>query len=235
MSAFTLDDLIACYRSGIFPMSDDRDDDTLFLVDPPERGVLPLDQFHMSSRLARTVRSSAFDVRVDTAFAQIIDLCAQAASDRRTTWISHPIQAMYQALFARGMAHSVEVWRDDELVGGLYGVAMGGAFFGESMVSRARDASKIALVHLVARLISGGFQLLDCQFKTEHLTQFGVTEIPKADYLLRLEKALDARADFYELPSTTTGHEVVEIIRHAPHTETIFGSGRDENDGFRDP
>lgn len=216
MADFTLDDLIECYRTGVFPMSDARDDEYLFLVDPPLRGVLPLDGFHLPSRLARTVRKDDYAIRVDTAFAEIIELCAEEARNRTSTWISHAIQDLYQALFARGLAHSVEVWRGDDLVGGLYGVAIGGAFFGESMVSRARDASKIALVHLAARLRAGGFTLLDCQFQTEHLRQFGVIEIPKADYLKKLADAVDRKADFYLLPRRTTGHQALDALAQTP-------------------
>lgn len=193
-------------------MSDRRDDEYLFLVDPPLRGVLPLDGFHISSRLARTVRKDDYVVRIDTAFQQIIELCAESADDRPSTWISHSIQALYQALFARGLAHSVEVWRDDEIIGGLYGVSIGGAFFGESMVSRATDASKIALVHLVGRLRAGGFTLLDCQFQTDHLRQFGVVEMAKADYLNLLANAIDEKADFYALPGATPGREIMRLL-----------------------
>ena len=219
MTDFTLDDLISCYRTGIFPMSDARDDEYLFLVDPPMRGILPLDGLHVPSRLARTVRKDDYTVRIDTAFTQVIEMCAEEAQNRTSTWISHSIQALYQALFARGLAHSVEVWAKtedgDELLGGLYGVAIGGAFFGESMVSRARDVSKIALVHLVARLKAGGFTLLDCQFQTEHLRQFGVTEIPKSDYLAKLAAAIDLKTDFYDLPTMASGHEVMAIVGDA--------------------
>jgi leucyl/phenylalanyl-tRNA--protein transferase len=215
LADFTLDDLIDCYRTGIFPMSDARDDDYLFLVDPPMRGVLPLDGFHVPSRLARTVRKDAYTIRIDTAFSQIIELCAEEAMNRTSTWISHSIQALYQALFARGLAHSVEVWSkddDSQLLGGLYGVSIGGAFFGESMVSRERDVSKIALVHLVARLKAGGFSLLDCQFQTDHLSQFGVIELPKADYLLKLAQAIDLKGDFYDLPRMASGRDVMDIL-----------------------
>jgi leucyl/phenylalanyl-tRNA--protein transferase len=212
LTDFTLDDLINCYRTGIVPMSDARDDDYLFLVDPPMRGVLPLDDFHVSSRLARTVRQDAYTVRIDTAFTQIIELCAEEAQNRTSTWISHSIQALYQALFARGLAHSVEVWEGENLLGGLYGVSIGGAFFGESMVSRARDVSKIAFVHLVARLKVGGFTLLDCQFQTEHLRQFGVVEMPKAEYLEKLAAAIDLKTDFYDLPRTASGLMVMSLL-----------------------
>ena len=212
MPSFTLDDLITCYRTGIFPMSDARDDEYLFLVDPPMRGVLPLDGLHVPSRLARTVRKDDYTVRIDTAFTQMIEMCAEEAQNRTSTWISRSIQALYQALFARGLAHSVEVWDDDELLGGLYGVAIGGAFFGESMVSRARDVSKIALVHLVARLKTGGFTLLDCQFQTEHLSQFGVVEIPKSEYVVKLAAAIDVKTDFYDLPTAASGRDVMKIV-----------------------
>lgn len=215
MADFTLDDLIDCYRTGIFPMSDARDDDYLFLVDPPMRGVLPLDAFHVPSRLARTVRKDEYVIRIDTAFSQVIELCAEEAMNRTSTWISHSIQALYQALFARGLAHSVEVWSKGDhgqLLGGLYGVSIGGAFFGESMVSRERDVSKIALVHLVARLKAGGFALLDCQFQTEHLNQFGVIELPKTDYLVKLAQAIDLKADFYDLPRMASGRDVMDIL-----------------------
>jgi leucyl/phenylalanyl-tRNA--protein transferase len=212
LAEFTLDDLIQCYRTGVFPMSDARDDEYLFLVDPPLRGILPLDGFHVPSRLARSVRKDDYVIRVDTAFTEMIELCAEEARNRTSTWISHAIQDLYQALFARGLAHSVEVWRGDDLVGGLYGVAIGGAFFGESMVSRARDVSKIALVHLVARLRVGGFTLLDCQFQTEHLSQFGVVEIRKADYLKKLADAVDRKADFYLLPRHTTGRQALDAL-----------------------
>jgi leucyl/phenylalanyl-tRNA--protein transferase len=213
LTDFTLDDLINCYRTGIFPMSDARDDDYLFLVDPPIRGVLPLDGFHVSSRLARTVRQDMYTIRIDTAFTQIIELCAEEAQNRTSTWISHSIQALYQALFARGLAHSVEVWDGETLLGGLYGVSIGGAFFGESMVSRARDVSKIALVHLVARLKAGGFTLLDCQFQTDHLRQFGVVEMPKAEYLEKLAAAIDLKTDFYDLPRTASGQMVMSLLK----------------------
>jgi leucyl/phenylalanyl-tRNA--protein transferase len=215
LADFTLDDLIDCYRTGIFPMSDARDDDYLFLVDPPMRGVLPLDAFHVPSRLARTVRKDEYVIRIDTAFSQVIELCAEEAMNRTSTWISHSIQALYQALFARGLAHSVEVWSKGDhgqLLGGLYGVSIGGAFFGESMVSRERDVSKIALVHLVARLKAGGFALLDCQFQTEHLNQFGVIELPKTDYLVKLAQAIDLKADFYDLPRMASGRDVMDIL-----------------------
>jgi len=173
MSArFGPQELLGCYARGVFPMADAREDDRIFLIDPERRGVIPLDRFHISRRLARTVRSDPFEIRIDTAFSEVVEACA-TAEGRAETWINRPIERMYADLFALGHAHSVECWRDDELVGGLYGVSLRGAFFGESMFSRARDASKVALVHLVARLKMTGFVLLDAQFMTEHLAQFG--------------------------------------------------------------
>jgi leucyl/phenylalanyl-tRNA---protein transferase len=209
---FTLDDLIGAYAKGVFPMADSRDDETLFLVDPPLRGILPLDQFHVPARLVRTVRQDIYEVRVDTAFSELMGMCAQAVVNRPTTWISHPIQYLFEAMFGRGLAHSVEVWRNDTLMGGLYGVALGGVFFGESMVSRARDVSKIALVHLVARLKAGHYTLLDCQFMTQHLKQFGTIEIKAADYRRRLAASLAVSGDFYSLPGRTKGIEALTTL-----------------------
>ena len=215
MDAFTVDDLIACYARGVFPMADAREDESLFLIDPERRGILPLHGLHIPKRLARTVRNGPFEIRIDTAFDAVIENCAASRPGRRETWINHPIQQLYGELFARGLAHSVEVWWNDELVGGLYGVSLGGAFFGESMFSIARDASKVALVHLVARLIAGGYQLLDTQFLTEHLAQFGVIEISRADYRRRLAKALSIQGDFYGLAGGSTGAACLQAISQA--------------------
>lgn len=215
METFTVDDLIACYARGVFPMADAREDESLFLIDPERRGVLPLGDFHVPKRLARTVRNGPFEVRVDTAFDAVIEGCAASKPGRLETWINHPIQRLYGQLHARGLAHSVEAWLDGELAGGLYGVSLGGAFFGESMFSTARDASKVALVHLVARLIVGGYQLLDTQFITEHLSQFGVVEISRADYRRRLAKALAVPGDFYGLAGGATGTDCLQAISQA--------------------
>jgi leucyl/phenylalanyl-tRNA--protein transferase len=182
--------LLAAYAQGIFPMAERRDDPTLFWVSPERRGVIPLDDFHVPRRLARTVRSERFAVSSDTAFLAVIQACAEAAPGRKESWINAEIVRLYSALHASGHAHSIECWRDGELVGGLYGVSVGGAFFGESMFSRQRDASKVALVHLVAQLKRGGYVLLDAQFLTAHLAQFGTHEIPRAAYLTRLNAAL---------------------------------------------
>jgi leucyl/phenylalanyl-tRNA--protein transferase len=199
MTGFTADDLIACYRRGVFPMAEARDDDRVFLIDPERRGVLPLERFHVPRRLARTVRAARFDIRIDTAFDAVIEACASSAPDRPETWINAPIRHLYRELFGRGLVHTVECWLDERLVGGLYGVALGGAFFGESMFSLVRDASKVALVHLVDRLVVGGYTLLDAQFMTDHLAQFGAIEMARADYRRALAQALALPADFYKL------------------------------------
>ncbi len=197
MSAFDARDLLDCYARGVFPMADAREDSRVFLIDPERRGVMPLQGFHVPRRLARTVRSDAYEVRVDTAFHEVVLACAASGPGRMETWINRPIEQLYLQLHGIGHAHSVECWADGELVGGLYGVSLQGAFFGESMFSRRRDASKVALVHLVARLIAGGYQLLDAQFMTEHLSQFGAEEIGRLAYHRRLAKALKVDADFY--------------------------------------
>lgn len=214
-AAFSVDDLIACYQRGVFPMADARDDERIFLIDPDRRGVIPLQGFHVPHRLARTVRGDAFQVRIDTAFEAVIEACAEARPGRMETWINAPIQALYGELYARGLAHSVECWVDGELVGGLYGVTLGAAFFGESMFSLARDSSKVALIHLVARLIAGGYQLLDTQFLTGHLSQFGAQEIPRAHYRKRLVQALAGDADFDRLPAYADGASVLQAISQA--------------------
>ena len=196
-SRFGSNDLLACYRRGVFPMGDARDDPNLFLVDPDLRGILPLDGFHIPKRLKRRVRQEPYRVTADTAFTRVMEMCAESADGRETTWINSTILNLYSTLHREGHAHSVECWENGQLVGGLYGVALGGAFFGESMFSRATDASKIALVHLVARLLEGGFVLLDAQFHNPHLEQFGLIEIPRSDFKRRLKAALEVNADFY--------------------------------------
>lgn len=171
-------------------MADGADDPSVHWVEPRLRAILPLDGFHLSRSLKKVIVSDRFRVTTDTVFREMMALCAEPADDRPTTWINPVIKTSYERLFQLGHAHSVECWLDDELVGGLYGVSLGRAFFGESMVSRARDASKVALAHLVARLLAGGWQLLDCQFITPHLESLGAIEIPQADYLRRLYSAL---------------------------------------------
>ncbi|HLY07467.1 MAG TPA: leucyl/phenylalanyl-tRNA--protein transferase [Rhizomicrobium sp.] len=192
----TTDLLLKAYWLGVFPMAQRRDGREIYFVSPDERGIMPLDSFHVSRRLARTVRGDRFSVRIDTAFEDVIRACAAPAPGRQESWINEEIAALYTELHARGHAHSIECWRENRLVGGLYGVQLGAAFFGESMFSRERDASKVALVHLVARLKCGGFSLLDAQFQTSHLAQFGAFSIPRNDYLALLERALAKNADF---------------------------------------
>ena len=182
--------LLRAYAEGLFPMAERRDDPTLYWVSPERRGIIPLDRFHVSHRLARTVRSGRFDVTSDKAFRDVMLGCAEPAPGREQTWINDEILRLYMALHAGGHAHSVECWRDGQLAGGLYGVALGGVFFGESMFSRERDASKVALVHLVKRLRKGGFVLLYTQFLTTHLAGFGAYEIPRQQYLGLLHQAI---------------------------------------------
>ena len=213
-SEITPEVLLRAYACGIFPMAESADDPSLFWVEPEIRGVIPLDGFRIASRLARTVRSDAFRVTVDRAFKAVIAGCAAPQPGRDDTWINKRISDLYVGLHGMGHAHSVEVWKADDLVGGLYGVNLGRAFFGESMFHRARDASKVALVHLVARLIAGGFKLLDTQYVTEHLRSFGAVEIPRRRYTALLDKALEGEADFYRLPADAplTGARALEII-----------------------
>ena len=192
--------LLRAYACGIFPMAESADDPTLFWVEPEMRGIIPLDGFRVATRLARTVRSDAFTVTVDKAFKAVVAGCAAPQVGRNDTWINQRIRDLYVGLHDIGHAHSVEAWQDGDLVGGLYGVHLGGAFFGESMCHRARDASKVALVHLVARLIAGGFRLLDTQYVTEHLRSFGALEISRRRYGQLLEKAVAAEGNFDALP-----------------------------------
>jgi leucyl/phenylalanyl-tRNA---protein transferase len=184
------DILLRAYAQGIFPMADGRDAPEVYWVEPKRRGVLPLDGFHLSGSLAKTLRSDRFETTADRAFGDVVRLCAEAATDRPSTWINDQIEAAVAVLHQRGNAHSIETWRDGSLVGGLYGVRLGRAFFGESMFSRATDASKVALAHLIARMRVGGFTLLDCQFLTPHLATLGAIEVSRADYLVSLKAAV---------------------------------------------
>jgi leucyl/phenylalanyl-tRNA--protein transferase len=192
--------MLRAYRIGLFPMAESRDSKTLYWLDPERRGVIPLEGFHLPRRLAKTLRSGPYRVTANRAFARVIAECAAPAPGREDSWINREIEGLFVALHLQGHAHSVETWEGERLVGGLYGVALGGVFFGESMFSRARDASKVALVHLVARLRLGGFRLLDAQFQTEHLAQFGTQEVPRADYKRLLAEAVDAEAVFPVAP-----------------------------------
>lgn len=192
--------LLKAYACGIFPMAEDADDPTLYWIEPERRGILPLDEFHIPARLARTVRSTSFTVWINRDFEGVLAGCAEPRVGRRRTWINGRIRALYRGLYERGHCHSVEVYDGDTLVGGLYGVSLGAVFFGESMFHRARDASKIALVHLVARLKAGHYRLLDTQFVTEHLRTFGAHEVTRRQYHRLLDTALKDEARFDALP-----------------------------------
>ena len=192
----TPDMLLRAYAIGVFPMAEDRDDPDLFWIDPRMRGVIPMDRFHVPKRLAKTVRQGRFRVSFDEAFECVMEGCAEMTDRRPRTWINDKILTLYASLYRMGHAHSVEVWLEDRLVGGLYGVSLGGAFFGESMFSREKDASKVGLVHLVARLVRGGFTLLDSQFVTRHLENFGAIELPRAEYRTLLAEAIAGDGEF---------------------------------------
>ena len=193
--------ILKAYACGVFPMAERKNDPSVFWVDPDFRGVIPLDEFHLSRRLARTVRSGKFQISVDRNFNSVIRTCAERTPQRDESWINESIIEVYSELHRRGNAHSVECWSAGELVGGLYGVSLGAAFFGESMFSRAPDASKVALVHLVERLRAGGYTLLDTQFVTGHLSTFGAIELPRETYLQHLSAALEREANFYPFDS----------------------------------
>jgi leucyl/phenylalanyl-tRNA--protein transferase len=207
--------LLKAYACGIFPMAESADDPALYWIEPELRGIIPLAGFHVPSRLTRTVRATPFTVAIDRDFDAVIDGCAEPKRGRARTWINARIRRIYRGLYERGYCHTVEVYDGDHLIGGLYGVSLGAVFFGESMFHRARDASKIALVHLVARLIAGGYRLLDTQFVTEHLKSFGAVEVPKRRYHALLEKALAGEGDFAMLPTgrPVSGEEALAIIR----------------------
>jgi leucyl/phenylalanyl-tRNA--protein transferase len=205
--------LLRAYRAGLFPMAETRDGFRLYWLDPELRGVLPLDRFHLPRRLARTVLADRYRVTTDAAFDVVIGACAEAGPRRAETWINPTIEGLFVALHRLGHAHSVECWDGTELVGGLYGLAIGGAFFGESMFSRARDASKVALVHLVARLRMGGFTLLDTQFVTTHLAQFGTREVPRIAYRRSLAEAIDVPAVWVGDGDGNAWRRVVEEMR----------------------
>jgi leucyl/phenylalanyl-tRNA--protein transferase len=191
--------IIRAYAAGIFPMAEHAGSADLFWVSPEMRGVLPLDRFHASKSLRKKLRHHPFSIRVDTDFDAIIEGCATVGDDRDSTWINGEIRRLYGELFRRGYVHTVEVWEEDALVGGLYGLSLGAAFFGESMFHRATDASKIAMAHLVERLRAGGYTLLDTQFVTDHLRSLGGIEIPRATYEMQLAEALGHKGDFFAL------------------------------------
>ena len=188
--------LIRAYASGVFPMSESADDPEVFWVRPETRGIIPLNGFHMPKSLAKTIRQHRFDIRRDSDFDGVIDGCAESRPGRRRTWINGPIREAYAELFRRGHCHTVEAWNGDRLVGGLYGVTLGRAFFGESMFARETDASKVCLAHLVEHLKARGFELLDTQFTTEHLKRFGAIDVPRGRYERMLADALSGEAKF---------------------------------------
>jgi leucyl/phenylalanyl-tRNA---protein transferase len=206
--------LLKAYACGIFPMAESADDPALYWIEPEKRGIIPLDTFHVPSRLARTVRSDCFVVSVDRDFDAVISGCAQPAPGRARTWINGRIHNLYKKLYERGDCHTVEVYEGDQLVGGLYGVSLGRTFFGESMFHRARDASKVALVHLVARLRAGQYRLLDTQFVTDHLRTFGATEVSRPAYHKLLDAALVGEGNFAALPLNrpVSGEAVLECL-----------------------
>ena len=204
--------MLRAYRAGLFPMAETRRGDRLYWLDPEQRGVLPLERFHLPRRLLRTVLSDTFAVSSDTDFAAVIAGCAAAAPGREDTWINGEIERLFRDLFRLGHAHSVECRQDGALVGGLYGVVIGGVFFGESMFSRVRDASKVALVHLVARLRLGRFRLLDTQFVTAHLSQFGAVEVPRDEYKAMLAAAVDVPARWVARPGPEAERCEVEAM-----------------------
>lgn len=195
--AIPIDLLLRAYASGVFPMAEDATDPEVFWVRPEARGIIPLDAFHLPRSLAKAIRRNVFEIRVNSDFEGVLDGCAATGGNRRRTWINGPIRAAYGDLFRRGNCHTVEAWRDGVLVGGLYGVTLGAAFFGESMFSRATDASKCCLAFLVDRLRERGFRLLDTQFTTEHLKRFGAVDVPREHYEALLDDALRHSASFF--------------------------------------
>src|SRR5437868_7571502 len=210
--------LLKAYACGIFPMAESAEDPALYWIEPEKRGIIPLDRFHVPARLARTVRSNRFTVLIDRDFNGVLDGCAEPQPGRQRTWINARIRTLYRKLYERRHCHSVEVYHGDELVGGLYGVTLGRAFFGESMFHRARDASKVALVHLVARLKAGGFRLLDTQFVTDHLKTFGAIEVPRRQYHKLLEAALSGEGDFaaLDLRNPVSGAQALAQLSQPP-------------------
>ena len=221
MSRINPEELLLAYRLGIFPMAESRTAEEVLWIRPHERGIIPLETFHVPRRLARVVRSDRFRVTADHAFSEAIRGCAESRPDRRETWINGAIIEVFEALHGRGLAHSIEVWRGDRLVGGLYGLAIAGAFFAESKFSREKDASKVALVHLAARLKAGGFTLLDAQFPNPHLEQFGAIVVTEETFQQILSQALSAKADFYCL---APGEEPGAVVADCGGTGAPAGS-----------
>ncbi len=211
-NSIATEELIKAYMLGYFPMARSRDDETIVWVLPDERGVIPLSQTRSPRKLIRRLNTNPFDIRINTAFGDVIEACAQSTKARPDTWINDTIIEAYTELHYKGLAHSIECWNDNKLVGGLYGVMLGAAFCGESMFSRETDASKIALLHLIARLKIGGFHFIDAQFVNEHLVQFGLIEMPDEDYQKILAPALVTEADFFAAPDQLSTTRVVQLI-----------------------
>ena len=205
--------LLKAYACGLFPMAESADDSGLFWLEPEHRGILPLDRFRIPKRLRRTIRADNFEIRVSSDFDAVIDGCSgRDTPDRPKTWINREIRRLYRELFDMGHCQTVEAWQNGSLAGGLYGVNLNGAFFGESMFTRVTDASKVCLVHLVARLMSGSFRLLDTQFVTDHLTRFGTLEVSREIYNGELEKALKLDSDFNAMPDGLPGKDILDLI-----------------------
>jgi leucyl/phenylalanyl-tRNA--protein transferase len=217
MLSITPQILLKAYAVGIFPMAESAEDKALYWIEPEERGVIPLDDLHVSRSLRKAVRHRHFEIRIDHDFDRVIAMCAESTETRKSTWINRRIRDLYSQLFRLGSCHSVECWQDGKLVGGLYGVRLGAAFFGESMFSRATDASKVALVHLVARLNAGGFRLLDAQFVNPHLLTLGAVAVKKQDYHAMLKRALEANADFKRFTGDDDPELVLALARPNRH------------------
>ncbi len=220
----TPDILLRAYSIGLFPMAESADDQNLFWIDPEARGVFPLDRMVVSKKLARIIRSDRFELRIDCDFEAVIEACASVGAGREKTWINRRIKRLYGQLFDQGKVHTVEAWRDGALAGGLYGVVLGAAFFGESMFHRRSDASKVALIHLAARLAKGGFRLLDTQFVTPHLETLGAVEVSKEDYRVMLAEAVAKTADFWIWPKgqNISGRAVLEALAAAQSQAAVW-------------
>ncbi len=218
----TPDMLLRAYTIGVFPMAEDHDDPDLFWIDPRMRGILPLDGFHIPKSLRKTIRKNTFHITIDHAFEEVMEGCAESSEKRPRTWINDKIHTLYTSLFHMDHAHSIEVWQQGNLVGGLYGVSLGSAFFGESMFSRTSDASKVALVHLMARLTYAGYTLLDTQFVTKHLEKFGALEIPRAKYRTLLSDAMAGSVNFYDNHKSSEVFNYLELLQ-SKQTELPVG------------
>lgn len=210
--------LLKAYGCGIFPMAESAYDNALYWIEPERRGIIPLNAIHIPRSLAKIIKKDRFDVKIDTDFHGVIDGCASLRAGRKSTWINDRIRELYYQLFKLGYCHTVETWQNGRLVGGLYGVHLGGVFFGESMFSYERDASKVALVYLFARLINGGFKLLDTQFVTDHLRTFGAVEITRDKFQILLEDALHYKADFYYLPADCPSSFILQSVSQTSKT-----------------